>query len=167
MSKLYGAVFLIMASLVGQAYAAHPPMMAPQDFTIMPDDNTQVPISYSHDDRMQRLVIAPAFHGTTTEFGMVLPLPDRPEITEAKESMFNDLNELNSAQLATLESSSRFAEYLTIIETKDVGDFETTTLTAESSAVLIAWLDENGYAYTEQDAENLGMWKNPDTVLWH
>ncbi len=157
MSKkiLHGMVFLIAVSLVGQAYAACPPMMSPPDFTIMPDDNTQVLVAYSHHDRMQSLVIAPAFHGTATEFGMVLPLPDRPEITEAKESIFDDLNELTYFRTDIWESSHQaFSEGVTVIDTKDVGDFETTTLTAESSDALISWLDENGYEYTAKDAAN-------------
>lgn len=158
---LPAAALLIAVSMAAApAQAMCPVMMPPPLFTIMPDDNTQGLVVYSHEDRMETLVLEPSFHGTATDFGMVLPLPNKPEITEAKESIFTDLNEITGGAPGMFEDAfmssaeSSVEQSVRVIETKDVGDFKTTTLTADSSDALVAWLQENGYSYTQRDAEN-------------
>ena len=136
---------------------------APFERTIMPDDNTKVLISYDEFEKMETLVIQPSFHGTAKEFGLVLPLPGKPTITETNEDIFKDLELITTPQLAmpqSDESLSMAAEGVsgnlgvTIIDTKDVGDYSTVTLTAENNSSMTNWLDENEFVYTERDEEN-------------
>jgi len=154
------SISILSLSSASQALAACPVMWAPPEFTVMPDDNTLALVVYSEKDKQEILVLEPAFHGSAQEFGMVLPLPNKPTLFEADEEIFQFLEKYTNPRVrsggfllsASSESSS---PGVTIIETKDVGDFSTVTLTASDSSSLIGWLDENGYAYTEQDRENI------------
>jgi len=167
-TRLYLAVFsisVLFLPTVGQALAACPAMWAPPEFTIIPDDNTLALMVYSEKDKQEILVLEPAFHGSAQEFGMVLPLPNKPTLYEADEEVFQFLEQYTNPRIRgggiMLQSSSAedsSFEGVTIIETKDVGDFSTVTLTATDSSSLIDWLDENGYAYTEQDRDNIGYY---------
>ena len=51
-------------------------------------------------------------------------------------------------------------EGVTIVEQKDVGDFKTTTLTADAAEALVNWLQENNYAYSEKDSGNFEYYIN-------
>lgn len=163
-THIYLAIFsisILFLPITGQAFAACPGMWAPPEFTIVPDDSTVALMVYSEKEKQEILVLEPAFHGSAQEFGMVLPLPNKPTLYEADEKVFQFLEEytnpqvvfddfMMSAESGPIGSSSG----VTIIETKDVGDYSTVTLTASDSSSLIDWLDENGYAYTVQDTEN-------------
>ena len=76
---------LALAGLGTSVYAACPPTFPPSGYTITPDDDVQAFLMYSEPDRMETLVVQPAFSGTAVEFGMVMPLPNRPIINEAPE----------------------------------------------------------------------------------
>ena len=156
------AISVLFLPTMGQALAACPVMWAPPEFTVMPDDNTLALVVYSEKDKKEILVLEPAFHGSAQEFGMVLPLPNKPTLEEADEEIFQFLEKYtNPPVVSTIGRSlsetgdAPATTGVTIIETKDVGDFSTVTLTASDSSSLIDWLDENGYAYTEQDRENI------------
>jgi len=152
-------VFLIIFSLVVPAYAMCPGIMTPPSFMVMPDDNTQGLIVYSHTDKLETLVLEPSFHGDAIDFGMVLPLPNKPEITEADEEVFNELKMITEQSMLRPHflgesTSASSGSGVDIIEIKDVGDYTATVLTAESSSALISWLDENGYTFSQKDAVN-------------
>jgi len=156
------SISILSLSSASQALAACPGMWAPPEFTVMPDDNTLALVVYSEKDKKEILVLEPAFHGSAQEFGMVLPVPNKPTLEEADEEIFQFLERYTTPTRVIASSGGWLSasdesgsEGVTIIETKDVGDFSTVTLTAGDSSSLIDWLDENGYAYTEQDRENI------------
>ena len=129
-------------------------------YTVIPDDNVQAFLTYSEPDRMETLVIQPAFSGDATEFGMVLPLPNRPEINEASENIFDVLLEytnliFDSTMVVTTDGvDSDGQQSVVVIEQKDVGDFKTTLLTAGDAEDLVEWLDERGFGYAQEDLVN-------------
>ncbi len=157
---------LLVFALVGlgtSAYAACPPIFPPPGYTILPDDDAQVFLMYSEQDRTETLVIQPEFSGTATEFGMVMPLPDRPAINEAPEDMFDvllryttirydDTRTLEEA-LVTQQGGPSDAGVV-VVEKKDVGDFTTIVLTAETADALVEWLNGNGFEFKTEDREN-------------
>ena len=145
------------------AYAACPPMFAPSGLTVVPDDNAQVFVSYSEQERLETLVIQPEFSGTATEFGMVLPLPGRPEINEAPDDLFTFLATYTGRHasgavlgLATesVTQSGLPEQSVVVVERKDVGDFETTLLVASDAQDLADWLNDRGFQFAETDVEN-------------
>ena len=155
------AITVLVLPTAGQALAMCPGMWAPIEFTVMPDDNTLALVVYSEKEKKEILVLEPAFHGSAQEFGMVMPVPNKPTLEEADEEIFQFLEKYTNPKIRTTgamelsaEGDALMAPGVTIIETKDVGDFSTVTLTASDSSSLIEWLDENGYAYTESDREN-------------
>jgi len=155
------AISILFLPIAEQALAICPGLMPPQGFTIMPDDNTLALVVYSEKEKQEILVLEPAFHGSAQEFGMVLPLPNKPTLEEADEEIFQFLEKYtNPPVVSTIGRSlsetgdAPATTGVTIIEIKDVGDFSTVTLTASDSSSLIDWLNDNGYAYTETDKEN-------------
>lgn len=154
---------LILVGMATSAYAACPPSFTPPGYTVIPDDDVQAFLAYSEMDRTETLVIQPAFSGTATEFGMVMPLPARPTINEAPEDMFDVLLEYTTLRFdlgsRMLEDSLRIPsstldDDVVVIERKDVGDFTTTVLTAETAVGLVGWLNDNGFEFKTEDREN-------------
>lgn len=153
---------IVLLMITSPAYAACPSMMPREGFSIIPDDDTQVFLSYSEKDRIETLIILPAFSGTATEFGMVMPIPDRPEINEASEELFTYLDSHTNQfswdgdLVPPLERSLGLSaeNSVKIIEQKDVGDFETTVLTAENAKDLVDWLNGHKYQFSEMDEKN-------------
>jgi len=155
------AISILFLPTASQALAMCPVMMPPPGFTVMPDDNTLALVVYSEKDKKEILVLEPAFHGSAQEFGMVLPVPNKPTLEEADEEIFQFLERYTNPRvvgiggmLLSAEGDESTSSGVTIIETKDVGDFSTVTLTANDSSSLIDWLNDNGYTYTETDREN-------------
>ena len=153
---------LILLNFTSPVFAACPPIFSPPSYTVIPDDDVQAFLTYSEPDRVETLVIQPAFSGNATEFGMVMPLPNRPEINEAQEDIFDVLMEYTTPDFKKTSgdfmfrsggSSSRVQEVV-VIEEKDVGDFKTTLLTAGNAEDLVEWLNERGFEYTQEDLAN-------------
>ena len=155
---------LAIAGLGTSVYAACPPTFAPPGYTITPDDDVQAFLMYSEHDRTETLVVQPAFSGTAVEFGMVMPIPNRPAISEAPEDMFDILLKYTTIRYSdrnleeTFESESGAArpasDSVVVVERKDVGDFEAVVLTADSADALTEWLDSNGFEFKDEDREN-------------
>ena len=155
------AIFLVLVfvGLGTSAYAACPPIFSPPGHIIMPDDNAQVFLMYSEPERLEVLVIQPEFSGTATEFGMVMPIPSRPGISEAPEDMFELLLKYTTIrnpvyESITIQESLETEESVIVVERKDVGDFKTVVLTADSADALTEWLNNNDFEFKEEDREN-------------
>ena len=142
-----------------------PSPFTPLGYVITPDDDVQALLMYSEPDRMETLVVQPAFSGTAIEFGMVMPLPNRPIINEAPEDMFDTLLEYTTIRYSggsSLEEALKLqsgaagsaADSVVVLERKDVGDFEAVVLTADSADALTEWLDGNGFEFKDEDREN-------------
>ena len=152
---------LILSGLIVPVYAACPPTFPPPGYTIIPDNDVQAFVAYSESDRVEILVVQPTFSGTATEFGMVMPIPNKPEINEAPEDLFFFLETYTTQLLRTppLEdafglSTETSGSSVVVIEQKDVGDFETTLLTAGNARDLIDWLNSHNFQFTTEDESN-------------
>jgi hypothetical protein len=103
-------------------------------------------------------VVQPDFTGDAKQFGAVLPFPAKPIIKEAPEAFFEELalifNPPSRMVFGAAPPTSGGGDSVQVVEKKDVGDFETTTLTATSASDLIAWLKNNNYTYSEKDLGN-------------
>ncbi len=153
-----------LVGLTSSAYAACPAIFVPPQYTILPDNDAAVFLTYSEIDRMETLVLQPEFSGTATEFGMVMPFPNRPVINEAPEDMFDTLLEyttitFDSQMIFEGDSMNEMAPAFSpgdvvVIEEKDVGDFKTTVLTATTAMSLIEWLEDNSFEFKDEDQEN-------------
>lgn len=151
------SAFLLFTSV---AYAICPVGFAPPGRIFHPEDNTHGLLVF--ESGQEKLILEPAFTGNATDFGLVLPLPSRPKLNEAPEKLFIELEDLTNpvrsfgggfgpTSLSVGESAPRGVR---VIEQKDVGDFKTTVLTADSTTALIQWLKENNYQYHPSDEQN-------------
>lgn len=151
------SAFLLFTSV---AYAMCPPGFAPPGRIYHPEDNTHGLLVF--EGGYEKLILEPSFTGNATNFGLVLPLPSRPKLNEAPEKLFIELEDLTNPirsfggglgpqSLSVGKSAPRGVR---VIEQKDVGDFKTTVLTADSTTALIQWLKENNYQYHPSDEQN-------------
>lgn len=135
-----------------------PMMVAPPQKEIMADENTHGLLIFNSKEKIETLVLEPAFHGNAKDFGMVMPTPSRPELLEADENLFTELWELTNPVVVRgpfgVASSLGKSEGIKIIEVKDVGDFTATVLTADDTLSLIKWLEDNNYVFKPGDVEN-------------
>lgn len=150
---------LILSGLAVPVFAACPPTFPPPDHHVVPDDDVQAFVTYSESDRIQTLVVQPTFSGTATEFGMVMPIPNIPEINEAPEDMFEELWEYTgySGYAIAMDGSGSNAvadSSVVVLEQKAVGDFETVLLTAENARDLIDWLNSHDFQFVKEDEAN-------------
>ena len=116
---------------------------------------------------VEHYVIDPGLRGNAQDFGMAVAFPSRPEISKAPNNLFNELFEYTKPiippRAASRSDTGSFfgatqsapqEQAVTVIETKDVGDFTTTVLTATDSKALLEWLNQNGYKAKESDLQN-------------
>jgi len=97
-------------------------------------------------------------YGEDQEFAWVIPVPSYPTIEEGDSNLFYDLSYLttyipNHTQATCGSGEIVFAPGGTgnvhVWETMDVGIYETTILSADTSSALIDWLNKNGYTFPE------------------
>ena len=170
-SKMLGRGLLLpvfvfaLIGMTSSAYASCPAIFVPPQYTISPDNDAAVFLTYSEIDRVETLVLQPEFSGTAAEFGMVMPFPGQPVINEAPENMFDNLLDYTTISFDSVvvfdDSSDLLSEgppppapSVVVIEEKDVGDFKTTVLTATSAVSLVEWLDDNNFEFKNEDQEN-------------
>jgi len=117
------------------------------------------------DGDQQQLVVQPQFQGSATDFGLVMPFPSVPEISEAPKKIFKQLEDLTNpvqefldgpipltAEADGIDLSTREVE---VVEIRDVGDFTATTLNATDSQALTDWLKDNNYEITDEKLATL------------
>lgn len=131
-----------------------------------PLDATEVLLAY--DNGVQTLVLQPEWQGDVTDFAIVYPTPSRPDITQAPEWIFDELNDATNPWLpvpvALLEDvdlamdDMTKAESVTVVEEKQVGEYEVTVLTATDADDLVEWLADNEYNYSASDAEKVAYY---------
>lgn len=153
-------IVLIGIVVIPESYAMCRGMIF-EEFTIIPDNNMKTLVVFDEFEKTQTLVIQPEFQVNAKEFGMILPVPAQPTITEAHEKIFEELEQFTNPRVSVVTTSSEsFAlstqsgSGVTVIDTKEVGDFSTVTLTATNGDALIAWLDENKFSHNEMDQES-------------
>lgn len=125
-----------------------------------------------HDGTKETLILQVKYSGTVSDFAWIVPvpqLPDTNEITTTSDSIFQILHDytqprvyISSEEYGSGGTKRGFdsdgnvilEQGVTIWEIIQVGPFEVTVLSGESSQALIDWLNANGFSYTE-DAESV------------
>lgn len=124
-------------------------------------DETRVFVSYKEGE--ETFIVQPDFSGTAKQFGVVLPFPARPDITAAPNTFFDELSTLVKPSQLMVFGALKGAESIskvTVVAQKNIGDFETTTVTATSSKDLIQWLRDHQFSYSEADVSNFDYYVN-------
>ena len=154
--------FFAFIIFLSTANAMCPVGFVPPGRIYHPDNNTRGLLVFANGT--EKLILEPSFTGNAREFGLVMPVPSNPDINEAPENIFPELEDLTNPVVpgvfeGGLQSlSAPSGQGVTIIQQKDVGDYTVTVLTAETANALIDWLNQNGYRYNPSDTANFNYY---------
>lgn len=120
-----------------------------------------------YDDGHEDLVISISFSGNASDFGWIIPLPNKPEISKVDYSIFRKLSEetepkqnlldkikgesgyyYTSGLMESAPASKNLAADETsvqVIEEESIGIYDYAILTADDPGDLKEWMEENGY----------------------
>lgn len=131
---------------------------------------TNMKVLASRDGNSLTMTVQPQFTGDATDFALVMPFPSEPTVSEAPKNIFRQLENLTNPEiefddiiaLSSAEgidqSSTRAA--VEVIEERDVGDFSTVTLKADSEEALIEWLTDQGYEIPDGKKATIASYVN-------
>ncbi|RLG90176.1 MAG: hypothetical protein DRO36_06550 [Candidatus Hecatellales archaeon] len=181
LKKLLFVVFGV-ALLVPQIALADGMVVPPKDYWIQETDQKAV---IFYDKGIETLVLSITFRGDAEDFGWVVPVPAKPEVSKGSDGLFTSLQELTGYTRAYLEAPvfglGAAGDYeeksVTIIETKKVDYYEVTVLSSTDKDALTEWLNDNGYdfpssasyildSYIQNGWYFVAMKINPQSLDW-
>lgn len=129
--------------------------LPPKDFYIRSSNQKAVII---YEKGQETLILSTQFKGNAKDFGWVIPVPSRPEVSKSSDELFTSLNDLTAPKyyrrdnlgMAPLLKKEVKEEAVSVLETKKVGIYEIKVLEASDSKALASWLSENKYMYPEE-----------------
>jgi Uncharacterized protein conserved in bacteria (DUF2330) len=127
-------------------------------------------------NQMQHFIRRASFKSEGEDFGFLVPSPSKPELAESGNEAFPLLQQITEPEVITQNRPTRgggcgcqdkstmpmaagkadVAE-VRILEEKMVAGFNAKVLEADTTDVLVAWLKDNGYAYSPEVA----AWAKP------
>jgi hypothetical protein len=105
-----------------------------------------------HDGGRETLLLQVKYEGDATDFGWVVPVPERPKLDVASSDIFYELAWITQPVHVTAWWSKHRGmvaggvEGVTVVEQAQVGPYDATVLAATDARGLTAWLEEHGYA---------------------
>lgn len=113
-----------------------------------------------YENGVETLVLTTDFRGKASEFGWVIPTPNKPEVTKGSDEIFTSLNEIirktskkpRSLLFDAYSSKEEFGKEVVVIETKKIDYYDIAVLSAQNPHALVNWLNENGYIYPEEES---------------
>lgn len=113
-----------------------------------------------YEDGVETLVMSSTFAGSADDFAWLIPTPSKPEVDKVSVGLFSELSTRTSRafkqtgdiypvpfMVRGLATESFSGPSITVEETKEVGYYEATVVSATDSQELIRWLAERGYTY--------------------
>lgn len=158
----------MILGFVGSVAAPCPVVFSPPNSFVHLTDESQSLVAFNDDSDTQRYVVRQAYEGVASDFGLVLPTPDRPNITKRSEDLFKELHDLtkepnrNVGLMSGSAAQSLSDDGVRVVKRKDVGDFSATVLEANSSDALVDWLNRNNFDYGNQSTENFNYYIEKD-----
>ena len=128
-------------------------------------------------NQMQHFIRRASFKSEGEDFGFLVPSPSRPELAESGNEAFPVLQKITEPEVITQKApsggggcscacddkkgthgvSAKPEAAVRVLEEKMVAGFNAKVLEADTTDVLVAWLKENGYAYSPEVA----AWAKP------
>jgi hypothetical protein len=143
---------------------------APPDNQIVLNADQTVLLIWDAAKKTQHFIRKANFKGKSADFGFIVPSPSQPELSESGDAAFPYLHELTKAETVYRHrpssglgcgcsgetksslSASGSANVARVLEQKDVAGFQAVVLEADTADALVAWLKENGFAYSPEIA---------------
>ncbi len=118
-----------------------------------------------YENGIETLVLSHTFAGSADDFAWIIPTPQKPEVDKVSNSLFSSLQERTQRafnqrgdiypvplMFDAMRSESFSGPTVAVEETKEIGYYETTVVSASDSQELIKWLKERGYTYPVEDS---------------
>jgi hypothetical protein len=126
-------------------------------------------ITWDPAEQIESFTVQPRFEGNALDFGMVIPTPRRPKLTEMPRDFFKELAVFTILKPMPLDKYKPFpfaqaggpptarrdqqdGSSVRIIEAGVVGSLEYKIVTADRSDDLYQWLKQNRYSYAGDEA---------------
>jgi hypothetical protein len=120
-------------------------------------------------EKVETFTVQPKFEGNALDFGMVIPTPSKPKLDEMPRDFFKelavftilepmDLSKYKQLKLAGAgsgflkEDKARDSTRVKVVEAGIVGSLDYKIIVAERADDLYAWLKENKYSYSGDEA---------------
>jgi len=148
---------------------------APPDNQIVLNADQTVLLIWDAAKQTQHFIRKANFKGRSADFGFIVPSPSQPELSESGDAAFPYLHDLTKAETIyrerkstgiacgcssdtkTATSAAGSASVARVLEQKDVAGFNAVVLEADTADALVAWLKENGFAYSPE----IAAWAKP------
>ncbi len=111
------------------------------------------------DGTVEKLILQVSFEGEMDEFAWIVPVPSYPTLDQSTARLFIELYSITAPLYRRSGMSKGFGMMgtgkmdeagITVHEEKQVGIYQTATLSAENPEALIEWLNENEYQVPEK-----------------
>jgi len=113
------------------------------------------------DQGQETLILTTNFKGEVKNFGWVVPVPTKPDVSKGSDEILENLREivavryrnvgiLEAPMTAGLEKDQ--SATVTVVETKKIDYLDLAVLTATDSQALANWLKDNGYQYPQESS---------------
>jgi len=148
-------IFVACTCLILPQLALADGMIAPPPNYWMQETDQKAVIFY--DEGVETLVLSITFEGDADEFGWIVPVPNKPEISKGSDELFTNLEEITGTTydydypqaLGLGTSDSAMEKSVTVIETKQIEYYDVTVLSATDEDVLAEWFNDNGYKFPD------------------
>jgi len=116
------------------------------------------------DDMVEKIIFQIDYEGDAEDFAWVVPVPGYPKLFSVEDDIFYELHKLTQPPPpssfgcgwgAGVPTSGLEDEGVHVWEENQVGIYHTTTLSATDPNSLVAWLNDNGYAFPAEGQEIL------------
>jgi hypothetical protein len=154
-------ILLVFISQTGLADGWHPS----QSYLHLHEPNQKAIISWA-DGKETMVLVSSVTMDEIDNFAWVVPIQSsiKPEITEGNISIFRSLVHLFEEPYDDdISAGKKDIDGIQIIETKEIGIYDITILKADTSDVLMKWLNENDYLIPDNAKPVLDYYvKKPD-----
>ena len=104
-----------------------------------------------YDRGREDLILQVKYQGSVTDFGWLIPVPGKPEVTKASMDSFYELSRIVQMRMADrVDGRKGQAKGVEVLEYKTVGVYEIATLTATDAKALKKWLKDNEFNWPEK-----------------
>ena len=119
-------------------------------------------IIWDEANKTEHFIRRSSYKTEAKDFGFLVPTPSRPELAEAKDAAFRQLEQLTAAPIIYPPGQARNtpvkdANKVEVLEIKRVAGFDAAVLKANDAGALNDWLKANNY----QSSPELAGWVEP------
>ncbi len=128
-------------------------MVSPQE-SWMQETGQKAAILYQ--DGVETLVLSTSFQGNAKDFGWIVPVPAKPDVTKGSQELFTNLAKYTQQYPRVLHDDvynlgieAKGTSEVSIVEEKQIDYYDVTVLTATDSVALSRWFVEHDYAFPD------------------